>query len=277
MSEHVLEVRDLHVANTLTGAAVVRGVDFSVRRGQVLGIVGESGSGKTVTIRALLGVLPEPLAITGGTISLLGRTTDTFGSQDWTDTRGSVLSAVFQDPGSYLNPSIRLGKQVAEPLRVKTGMSRAEAKAETIRLFEAVNLRDPELVFGQYSHELSGGMLQRVMIAAAISLGPEILIADEATTALDVTVQAEILDLLADLQRSEGLSLVVISHDLTVVAQLCDEVAVMREGEIVERGPADVVLHDPQHEYTQLLVSEHQRYGLDHFINIHTPQEVTRV
>lgn len=277
MSEPVLEVRDLHVANSLTGAPVVRGVDFSVRRGHVLGIVGESGSGKTVTIRALLGVLPEPLAVTGGTISLLGRATDTFGNQDWTDTRGTVLSAVFQDPGSYLNPSIRLGKQVAEPLRVKTGMSRAEAKAETIRLFEAVNLRDPELVFGQYSHELSGGMLQRVMIAAAISLGPEILIADEATTALDVTVQAEILDLLADLQRSEGLTLVVISHDLTVVAQLCHEVAVMRGGEIVERGPADRVLHDPQHEYTQLLVSEHQRYGLDHFINIHTPQEVTRV
>jgi peptide/nickel transport system ATP-binding protein len=174
---------------------------------------------------------------------------------------------VFQDPGSYLNPSIWLGRQVAEVLRVKKKLSRAEAKAETLRLFEAVHLREPHLVYEQYVHELSGGMLQRVLIATAIALGPDILIADEATTALDVTVQAEILDLLQELQETQGLSLVLISHDLAVIAQLSDEVLVMRSGTVIEHGPARQVLHDPQHEYTQLLITEHERFGLDRFLN----------
>lgn len=270
MSETILAVRDLQVTNRLTGEQVIRDISLQLRRGQVLGIVGESGSGKTVTIRSVLGVLPGILDITGGSLEILGRDTASFTKQDWIDTRGSVIAAVFQDPGSYLNPSIRLGWQVQEVLRVKKGLSRAAAKAETLRLFAAVHLRNPELVFRQYSHELSGGMLQRVLIAAAIALQPDILIADEATTALDVTVQAEILDLLAELKESQGLSLVVISHDLTVVAQLCDEVIVMRDGEVVEHGPASQVLHAPRHDYTKLLISEHERYGLDHFISAHT-------
>jgi len=263
----LLAVSDLKVRNSVDNAELIKGVSFSLRRGQTLGIVGESGSGKTLSVRAVLGILPKQLAQAGGTVEILGRRSADFSKQDWLDIRGNSISAVFQDPGSYLNPSIWLGRQVAEVLRVKKKLSRAAAKAETLRLFEAVHLREPHLVYEQYVHELSGGMLQRVLIATAIALGPDILIADEATTALDVTVQAEILDLLQELQETQGLSLVVISHDLAVVAQLSNEVLVMRSGAVLEHGPASQVLHNPQHEYTQLLITEHERFGLDRFIN----------
>jgi|GEM_PF-335741 len=265
--EAVLDVRDLRIVNPIGQAELVKDLSFSLRRGQTLGIVGESGSGKTLTISAVLGILPKQLKQAGGTVEILRRRTADFSKQDWLDVRGNSISAVFQDPGSYLNPSIWLGRQVSEVLRVKKKLSRAAAKAETLRLFEAVHLREPHLVYEQYVHELSGGMLQRVLIAAAIALGPDILIADEATTALDVTVQAEILDLLQELRETQGLSLVLIAHDLAVVAQLSDEVLVMRSGAVIEHGPASQVLHDPQHEYTQLLVTEHERFGLDRFLN----------
>jgi ABC-type dipeptide/oligopeptide/nickel transport system ATPase component len=265
--EVVLDVQDLRIVDSIGQAELVEGLSFSLRRGQTLGIVGESGCGKTLTIRAVLGILPKQLEQAGGTVEILGRRTADFSKQDWVDVRGNAISAVFQDPGSYLNPSIWLGRQVAEVLRVKKKLSRAEAKAETLRLFEAVHLREPHLVYEQYVHELSGGMLQRVLIATAIALGPDILIADEATTALDVTVQAEILDLLQELQETQGLSLVLISHDLAVIAQLSDEVLVMRSGTVIEHGSARQVLHNPQHEYTQLLITEHERFGLDRFLN----------
>jgi ABC-type dipeptide/oligopeptide/nickel transport system ATPase component len=253
--------------NSIDKAELVEDMGFSLRRGQALGIVGESGSGKTLTIRAVLGILPKSLKETSGTVEILRRDTADFSKQDWLDIRGNSISAVFQDPGSYLNPSIWLGRQVAEVLRVKKKLSRRQAKAETLRLFEAVHLREPHLIYEQYVHELSGGMLQRVLIAAAIALGPDVLIADEATTALDVTVQSEILDLLQELQETQGLSLVLISHDLAVIAQLSDEVLVMRSGTVIEHGPARQVLHNPQHEYTQLLITEHERFGLDRFLN----------
>ena len=265
--EVVLDVRDLQIVNSIDKAELVEDMGFSLRRGQALGIVGESGSGKTLTIRAVLGILPKSLKETSGTVEILRRDTADFSKQDWVDIRGNSISAVFQDPGSYLNPSIWVGRQVAEVLRVKKKLSRREAKAETLRLFEAVHLREPHLIYEQYVHELSGGMLQRVLIAAAIALGPDVLIADEATTALDVTVQSEILDLLQELQETQGLSLVLISHDLAVIAQLSDEVLVMRSGVVLEHGPARQVLHHPQHEYTQLLITEHERFGLDRFLN----------
>jgi peptide/nickel transport system ATP-binding protein len=266
--EVVLDVRDVKIRYEITGDELVKGISFSVRRGQTLGIVGESGSGKTLTCRAILGILPNLIQVSDGTVDILGRRTADFTKQDWLDFRGNVISAVFQDPGSYLNPSIRLGRQVQRVLRIKKGLSRKQAKQETLRLFASVHLRDPDLVYEQYVHELSGGMLQRVLIAAAIALGPEIVIADEATTALDVTVQAEILDLLMELKEQDGLSLVLVSHDLAVIAQLCDEVLVMKAGEVVEHGPAEQVLHSPQHEYTQLLIAEHERYGLDRYIRV---------
>lgn len=261
-----LSVRDLRIGQPGSGHDIVHGVSFDLPRGGVVGIVGESGSGKTLTCRAILGILPTPLEVTGGTVEIEARDTATLTSREWTGLRGSTISAVFQDPASYLNPSIPVGRQVAEVLRVKVGLGRREARARTLELLTAVQLRDPARVYGQYPFELSGGMLQRVLIAAAVAAEPRVLIADEATTALDVTVQAEILDLLAELRESIGLALVVVSHDLAVVAQLADEVLVMRDGVVVEQGPVGQVLHDPQHEYTQLLVSEHEQYGLERFL-----------
>ncbi|WP_019063671.1 ABC transporter ATP-binding protein [Streptomyces prunicolor] len=265
-STPVLSVRDVHISDQAAGQEIVHGVNFTLTPGRSVGIVGESGSGKTLTCRATLGILPAHFEVTGGSIEIDGQDISGLSSAQWTALRGATISAVFQDPASYLNPSIRVGAQIAEVLKVKKGLKRGEARRQAIDLLHAVHLRDPDLVYGQYTYELSGGMLQRVLIAAAIAADPRILIADEATTALDVTVQAEILDLLADLRERTGLALVLVSHDLAVVAQLCDEVLVMRQGEVVEQGPTHEVLHNPQHEYTRLLIAEHEQYGLDKFL-----------
>lgn len=259
-------MRDVRIIDRAGGREIVHGVSFTLTPGKTVGIVGESGSGKTLTCRATLGILPAHFEVGGGSIEIEGRDIGCLTPAEWTALRGATISAVFQDPASYLNPSIPVGRQVAEVIHVKKGVGRREARRQAIELLRAVHLRDPELVFDQYAFELSGGMLQRVLIAAAIAAGPRILIADEATTALDVTVQAEILDLLADLRERTGLALVVVSHDLAVVAQLCDEVLVMRQGEVVEHGPTREVLHHPRHDYTRLLIAEHEQYGLDKFL-----------
>ncbi|MFJ2516006.1 ABC transporter ATP-binding protein [Streptomyces griseoviridis] len=266
----VLSLRDVRIADRAAGREIVHGVSFDVTSGKTVGIVGESGSGKTLTCRAALGILPAHFEVTHGTIELDGTDIATLTPHGWTAVRGSVISAVFQDPASYLNPSIRVGEQIAEVLRVKRGLGRRAARAHALGLLSAVRLRDPELVRVQYPHELSGGMLQRVLIAAAVAADPRVLIADEATTALDVTVQAEILDLLDDLRERTGLGLVLVSHDLALVAQRCDEVLVMRQGEVVEQGPTAAVLHRPRHAYTRLLIDEHEQYGLERF---RTPEE----
>ncbi|WP_329524930.1 ABC transporter ATP-binding protein [Streptomyces sp. NBC_01462] len=268
----VLAVRGIHISDLADDREIVHGVSFELTPGKAVGIVGESGSGKTLTCRAALGILPPHFEVTSGSIEITGTDIATLTPEQWTGLRGATISAVFQDPASYLNPSIRVGPQIAEVVRVKKGLKRREARHRAVELLRAVQLRDPELVYGQYTHELSGGMLQRVLIAAAIAADPRILIADEATTALDVTVQAEILDLLAELRQRAGLALVVVSHDLAVVAQLCDEVLVMRRGEVVEHGPTEAVLHHPRHEYTQLLIAEHEQYGLEKFL---TPTEAS--
>jgi ABC-type dipeptide/oligopeptide/nickel transport system ATPase component len=252
-ADPVLAVRDLRVRHRLDGREVVRDLGFELRPGQVVGIVGESGSGKTMTCRAALGILPEPFTISGGSVRVAGADLAAVSAAELTALRGSTISAVFQDPASYLNPSIPVGAQLAEVLVVKTGARRRDARRRAVDLLAAVHLADPRDVYRQYPFELSGGMLQRVLIA------------DEATTALDVTVQAEILDLLAELRDRTGLALVLVSHDLAVVAQLCDEVLVLRDGEVVEQGPVGQVLHEPRHPYTRLLVDEHERYGLDAF------------
>ncbi|MFB7243916.1 ABC transporter ATP-binding protein [Streptomyces populi] len=266
----VLALRDVRIGDRAGGREIVHGVSLTLTPGSAVGIVGESGSGKTLTCRAALGILPAPFEVTGGSVEIDGHDIAGLFPARWTDLRGATISAVFQDPASYLNPSIRVGAQIAEVVRVKQGRSRRAARRRAVELLRSVQLRDPELVSSQYPHELSGGMLQRVLIAVAIAAGPRILIADEATTALDVTVQAEILDLLADLRERTGLALVVVSHDLAVVAQLCDEVLVMRHGEVVEQGSAEDVLHHPRHEYTRLLIAEHEQYGLEKF---RTPEE----
>ncbi|GAX49266.1 ABC transporter ATP-binding protein [Streptomyces olivochromogenes] len=276
-SAPVLSVRDVRISDQAAGHEIVHGVSFTLTPGKAVGIVGESGSGKTLTCRAALGILPAHFEVTGGSIELDGNDISALTPARWTALRGATISAVFQDPASYLNPSIRVGAQIAEVVRVKKGLKRREAHRRAIELLRAVHLRDPELVYGQYTYELSGGMLQRVLIAAAIAADPRILIADEATTALDVTVQAEILDLLADLRERTGLALVLVSHDLAVVAQLCDEVLVMRQGEVVEQGPTREVLHHPRHEYTRLLIAEHEQYGLDKFLAVEAAKAAAAV
>ncbi len=265
-TEPVLSLRDVRISDRVTDREIVHGVTFDLTPGKAVGIVGESGSGKTLTCRAALGILPAHFEVSGGSIEIAGTDIATLTSRQWTALRGATIGAVFQDPASYLNPSIRVGAQIAEVLRAKQGLKRRAARNRAVELLRAVRLRDPELVYGQYTYELSGGMLQRVLIAAAIAVEPRTLIADEATTALDVTVQAEILDLLAELRERTGLALVVVSHDLAVVAQLCDEVLVMKQGDVVEHGPTRAVLHDPQHAYTRLLIAEHNQYGLEKFL-----------
>ncbi|MER5787562.1 ABC transporter ATP-binding protein [Streptomyces sp. NPDC001980] len=262
----VLSLRGVRITDHAGDRELVHGVSFDLAPGRTVGIVGESGSGKTLTCRAALGILPPHFEVTEGTVEIAGTDIATLTARRWTELRGATVSAVFQDPASYLNPSVRVGAQIAEVVRVKLGLKRRDARRRALELLRAVRLRDPELVYDQYSHELSGGMLQRVLIATAVAADPLILIADEATTALDVTVQAEILDLLADLRERTGLALVLVSHDLALVAQWCDEVLVMRQGEVVEQGPTRRVLHEPRHEYTRLLIAEHEQYGLEKFL-----------
>jgi len=264
----LLSVRDVHIGDRTTDREIVHGISFELAPGKAVGIVGESGSGKTLTCRAVLGILPDQLAVSAGSITLTGRDIAELSVKQWTELRGSTISAVFQDPASYLNPSIQVGPQIAEVIRVKKKVRRREAMDRVLELLRSVRLRNPESVYSQYTYELSGGMLQRALIAAAIAADPQVLIADEATTALDVTVQAEILDLLADLRERTGLALVVVAHDLAVVAQVCDEVLVMRQGDVVEHGTTADVLYRPQHEYTQLLIAEHEQYGLERFLDV---------
>jgi peptide/nickel transport system ATP-binding protein len=213
-----LVVENLTVTADATGAELVSSISFEVAAGRSLGIVGESGSGKSMTCRSILGILPEGVSLTSGSIRFGDIDLTALNYRQWQELRGNRISAVFQDPASYLNPSITVGKQLAEVLRVKLGYSRHAARTRSLALLASFGLRDPELVYGQHTYELSGGMLQRVLIAIAVAADPEFLIADEATTALDVTVQAEVLDLLEDLRQERHVGLILVSHDLAVVA-----------------------------------------------------------
>jgi len=255
----LLSVEGLHIENDAT--PLVRNVGFTLQPGDTLGIVGESGSGKSLTCRAVLGLLPPGLRVAGGSIRFNGHQLTGLDRRGWARLRGTGISAVFQDPASYLNPSIPAGRQLTETLRVVLKLPREAAYKRSLDLFRRMGLRDPEAVYRQYPHELSGGMAQRVLIAIALCARPKLLIADEATTALDASVQAEVLDLLAELQREQGLGLILVSHDLAVVAQRCRHVIVMRAGTIVEAGPALRVLKSPQHAYTKLLVGKSERHA----------------
>jgi peptide/nickel transport system ATP-binding protein len=250
----LLSVEGLSVAVGPQNLLAVRDVSFRVRAGEAVGIVGESGSGKTLTCRAILGALAAGSVLTEGSIVLEGSSVVGLSKREWQQLRGTKLAAVFQDPASYLNPSVSVGHQLAEVLRVKLGISRHDAHSRAVELFRDVELKDPEHVYHQLPSELSGGMIQRVAIAIAISCDPALLVADEATTALDVTVQAEVIDLLAKLRRERGLALLFVSHDLGVISEVCDSVVVFYSGQIVEQGPVKELLTQPSHPYTQALV-----------------------
>jgi ABC-type dipeptide/oligopeptide/nickel transport system ATPase component len=260
----VLAVRALRVAVPGPDGPVdaVRGVDLELRRGEALGLVGESGSGKTLTCRAVLGELPGACRLAGGTITLDGEDLAAMAPRARRALHSTRLGAVFQDPASYLNPSLPVGRQMTEVLRVRGGLGRGAAKRRAIELLTAVGLRRPEIVFHQIPGHLSGGMQQRVMLAIAISCDPDVLVADEPTTALDVKTQAEIVALLRSLRERIGLSLLFVSHDLAVVAELCDRIAVFRDGVIVEQGPTAEVVGAPRHPYTRHLLAASDLGGL---------------
>lgn len=250
----VLRVEDLHIDAGGERGGIVRGVSFTVGRGEIVGLVGESGSGKTMTCRAVLGLLAPGCHVSSGRISLGGTDLTDLPRRGWDAVRGRRIGAVFQDPASYLNPSITVGRQLAQALRIGAGLGRAQARARALELLTAVGLRRARSVYRQYPHELSGGMLQRVLIAIAISGDPDLLIADEATSALDVLVQADVLSLLRNLCAERGLALLLVTHDLAVVAEICDRVLVCHRGELVEQGPSAEVVARPRHPQTRTLI-----------------------
>jgi oligopeptide/dipeptide ABC transporter ATP-binding protein len=253
----VLAVRDLTVTVPLGGAvrALVDGVSFDLARGEILGLVGESGSGKTLACRALIRLLPSPsMRIAAGSVVLHGRDLIPLSEAEMTKVLGGEIGMIFQNPSSHLDPVMRIGEQIAESVRFHEGVGRREARGRAIEALWQVGIPDPAGRVDSYPHEFSGGMRQRAMIAVALACNPDVLIADEPTTALDVTVQAQILRLLMDLRDRRGLSIVLITHDLGIVAQTCDSIAVLYGGRIAERGPKRTMLARPAHPYTAGLI-----------------------
>ncbi len=254
MSEPLLQVENLHVDFQTYGGVVqaVRGVSFDVIAGQTLAIVGESGCGKSVTVQSLMGLIPMPPGrIHQGSARLRGQDILVSKMIAGQDIRGSQISMIFQDPMTSLNPTMNVGSQIAETLEVHRGYSKSEAFARAIELLDMSKIPEAAKRAKQYPFEFSGGMLQRAMIAMAIACEPAILVADEPTTALDVTIQAQILDLLSDLQKETGMAIILITHDLGVVARMADEVMVMYAGQVVEKGSADDIFYRSGHPYTQ--------------------------
>ena len=250
----MLEIRDLHVRFHNRDREAVSGVSLTIGDGEILGLVGESGSGKTVTAMSIAGLLPRKQCDYSGDILLDGQDLLHADRSLLRRLHGREIGVVFQEPMSAMDPLMKIGEQVGEVLRIHTGLSRAERREKALSAMEAVELRDVEKVYGSYPHELSGGMLQRAMIAAAIVIEPSLLLLDEPTTALDVTIQAQILELLKKLNGELGISMLFISHNLNVVRKLCARVAVMQRGVLVETGNTDEVFRRPQHPYTRHLI-----------------------
>jgi oligopeptide/dipeptide ABC transporter ATP-binding protein len=252
MSDVLLRVRDLVVEFPLARGTLraVDGLSFDLHEGEALGLVGESGSGKTMALRALVGLLPRTARIAGGSIEFEGRELLGADESQLRELRGRSISMVFQEPMTALNPVMTVGEQIAEGPQVRLGRSRRAAHVEALELMRRVGIPDPARRAEAYPHELSGGMRQRVMIAIALSAGPKLILCDEPTTALDVTIQDQILKVLRALQHDLGVSLVFVSHDLAVIAQTCSRVAVMYAGQAVEEGTVDAVFREPHHPYT---------------------------
>jgi oligopeptide/dipeptide ABC transporter ATP-binding protein len=245
------------------GGRVLDGVEFAVEEGEVVGIVGESGSGKTMTALSVLQLLPPACHVEAGEILFRGSNLLALGGRRMNAVRGEEISMIFQSPRSSLNPLFRVERTLAQVLRTHRGLKGAEARRASIQLLSDVGLPDPERMLRRYPHELSGGMCQRVMIAFALASNPKLLIADEPTTALDVTVQLQVIELLARLQREHGLTLVLITHNLSVIAELCDRVMVMYLGRIVEQGPVTEIFDHPRHPYTIGLLGSRPTLGND--------------
>ena len=252
----LLEVSDLRTSFFIEAGEVkaVNGVSYNLERGKVLGIVGESGSGKSVSAYSIMQILASTGKIVGGSIKLDGQELVNAGEGVMKTVRGNKVSIIFQDPMTSLNPTYTIGHQLMEAIVLHTNRTKAQAKERAIEMLRLVNINEPEKRMKQYPFEFSGGMRQRIMIAMALACEPDILIADEPTTALDVTIQAQILELMKSLQEELGMAIIMITHDLGVVAQMCDEVIVMYAGSICEQGTADEIFYNPRHEYTKGLM-----------------------
>lgn len=255
--EHLLEVRDLKTSFFVPAGEVksVDGTTFNVDKGKILGIVGESGSGKSVTAYSLMQILSKPGKIISGSIKLQGRELVGLSEKELAKIRGNKISIIFQDPMTSLNPVYTIGNQLREAIMLHTDRDKKAATERAIEMLTLVGINSPEKRMKQYPFEFSGGMLQRIMIAMALCCEPDLLIADEPTTALDVTIQAQILELIQNIQKKTGMAVILITHDLGVVAELCDEVIVMYGGRIVERGIVDEIFYNPKHEYTKGLLN----------------------
>ena len=253
---NLLEVIDLRTSFFTPSGEVkaVDGVSFTLDEGAVLGIVGESGSGKSVTAYSILQILTHPGRIVSGSVKFRGQELVGISENEMRKIRGNKISIIFQDPMTSLNPTFTIGNQLVETILLHTDRNKEQAQARAIEMLSLVGINEPERRLRQYAYELSGGMRQRVMIAMALACEPDILIADEPTTALDVTIQAQILELMTELQRKLGMAIILITHDLGVVAGMCDEVIVMYAGHLVERGKADDIFYEPAHEYTKGLM-----------------------
>jgi len=252
----MLEVKDLRTSFFTPAGEVkaVNGVSFNLDHGKVLGIVGESGSGKSVTAYSVMQILEKTGKIVSGSIKFNGQELVGAGEKVMKTIRGNKISIIFQDPMTSLNPTYTIGRQLMEAILLHTNRNKAQARERAVEMLRLVNINEPEKRMNQYPFEFSGGMRQRIMIAMALACEPDILIADEPTTALDVTIQAQILELMQSLQKELGMAIIMITHDLGVVAQMCDEVIVMYAGSICEQGSADEIFYNPKHEYTKGLI-----------------------
>lgn len=278
----LLEVKDLKVSyHTYAGEVQsVRGISFDLEKGEALAIVGESGCGKTVTSKSIMGLIQTPPGEIKDTSQILfnGKDILKFTQKEWQAYRGAEASMIFQDPMTSLNPTMKIGRQIAESLIIHRGMTKDQAFKEAVKMLEIVNIPNAESRANQYPHQFSGGMRQRAMIAIALACNPKMLIADEPTTALDVTIQAQIIDLMKDLQKKLGTAIILITHDLGVVADIAQRVLVMYAGKIVERGTVDELFSDPKHPYTWSLLRAVPRLDSDkneELISIHgTPPDL---
>ena len=251
MEEKFLSVKDLHVHYLTSDADVyaVNGISFDLQRGKTLGLVGETGAGKTTIARAILGILPKPAGrVTGGEIEFEGKSVYDLPEKELQKIRGNKITMIFQDPMTALNPVMTVGEQIAEVVELHNGGDREAARQRAVEMLETVGI--PAERYSEYPHQFSGGMKQRVVIAIALACSPELLLADEPTTALDVTIQAQVLELMRQLNSSNGTSMILITHDLGVVAEMCDDVAIVYGGQIVEKGSLEDIFDDPRHPYT---------------------------
>jgi dipeptide transport system ATP-binding protein len=264
--EKVLEVKDLHVSFKTYGGEVkaVRGVNFDLHKGETLAIVGESGCGKSVTSQSIMRLIPEPPGrFDGGSIVFKGKDLTKMKDSEMRKIRGSDISMIFQDPMTALNPTLTIGDQLTEGILQHMKLSKEQAKNVAVQMLDLVGIPSPQVRLKQYPHQFSGGMRQRIVIAMALVCQPEVLIADEPTTALDVTIQAQILELFRNIQKKTGVSIILITHDLGVVAQVADRIAVMYAGKIVETGTRREIFYNPQHPYTKGLLNSVPRLDVD--------------